>query len=384
MKRTKRLFDADPTTVRFDATVLACQANGDVYEVVLDRTAFFPDEGGQPCDTGVLGSVEVSAVSEREGVIFHTVKHPLVVGAVVTGEILSERRLRHMQNHTGEHILSAILHRHYGLHNVGFHLGKDDVTADFDGELTAQEIAHVEMLANRIVCECHPVRGYYPEASELAHMEYRSKLELAENVRIVEIEGVDRCACCAPHVSNTGEVGLIKILQCVRYKGGVRIHLCCGYDALAAFCAEHEQIRAICSALSVKHGEAHEGVARLLEEHGRVRGECAALKRKLFDCKLAQIEQTEGNLCLFEEEDDPAVLRYFLNGAKEKCGGVCALFRGDDEKGYKYMIASRYTDLRSMAGEINRAIFGRGGGSSEMIQGSCTATRAQICTYFQV
>lgn len=384
MKITKRLFDTAPYAHTFEARVVSCERADDGYEVVLDRTLFFPEEGGQSADTGKLGAASVTNVREAEGVIYHRVATPFSVGACVCGEIDFAPRFRKMQNHTGEHILSSLALREFGLANVGFHLGSEDATADFDGELSREQVERLERLANEIVFECHPVRGYYPEKEMLSTLTYRSKLALLENVRLVEIEGVDLCACCAPHVANTGEIGLIKILDCVRYKGGVRLHLRCGFDALESFDANLSRVKKISAALSVKRDEIVDGVERLLSENGALRGEIAALRRELMAEKLKRLERVEGNLCLFEVDGDPNALRHFVNEAKERCTGLCALFWGSDEAGYRYIVASKEGALtRELAAKINAAIDGRGGGSAQMVQGSCTAKKAEIKAFFE-
>ena len=382
MEKTIRLFDISSNIAAFDAVVLARTECEGGFEIALDRTAFFPEEGGQSCDTGRLGDANVLSVNERAGIIYHVVDKPLVVNSSVHGEIDFPARFRKMQNHTGEHIVSGLVHKIYGFNNVGFHLGADDMTADFDGELGESDIRKIEDLANKAVFECHPIRAYYPAPEELKNLEYRSKLDLYDGVRIVEIEGVDLCACCAPHVENTGEVGLIKITEFVRYKGGVRVHMRCGSDALNAFRADYEQVKAISQAISAKHYETKEGVDRLIDEISRQKGTIAALKREIREYKLEKLEYTSGNLVLFEDEADMISLRELVNGAKAKCGGICAVFAGSDDGGYKYIISSKSVDLQPLTKEINAAINGRGGGSSEMIQGSCTAKRKEIEGYF--
>ena len=384
MEKTIRLFDISSRTAAFDAVVLSCNELEGGFEAVLDRTAFFPDEGGQSCDGGMLGGAKVLSVAERGGIIFHVVDQPLPIGGAVHGEIDFSARFRKMQNHTGEHIVSGLIHKIYGYSNVGFHLGESDMTADFDGELNEDDIRRIEDLANRAVFECHPIRAYYPEPERLEALEYRSKLDLSDGVRIVEIEGVDMCACCAPHVESTGEVGLIKITEFIRYKGGTRIHMRCGFDALDAFRADYAQVKAISMAISAKHNEVCEGVDRLINEIGKQKATIAALKREIRAFKLEGLEYTSKNLVLFEDEGDMLSLRELVNGAKEKCGGICAAFAGSDADGYKYIISSTSVDLKPITKEMNAAINGRGGGSSEMIQGSCTAKREMIEAYFGV
>lgn len=384
MERTVRLFDLYPSEKSFEATVVSCEAREDgKYTVILDKTLFFPEEGGQSCDCGRLGGAEVIYVCEKEGIISHITDRPLEENALVSGEIDYYERFRKMQNHTAEHIVSGLIFKKFGLHNVGFHLSADSMTADFDGELDASQLELIETLANKAIFECHAVRGYYPDPEKLAKMEYRSKLDLIENVRIVEIEGVDMCACCAPHVGNTGEIGLVKILYAEKYKGGVRLYMKAGYDALQGYRYEYEQSRRISVAISAKHSEVADGVDRLLAEMEALKGKISQMKREILVYKLEKIEYAEGNLVLFEDDGDMLSLRNLVNEAKLRCGGICACFSGNDAQGYKYIISSTTVDLRAKAKEINAAISGKGGGSGEMIQGSCTAKREEIESYFK-
>lgn len=384
MERTVRLFDLYPARSSFEATVVSCEAREDgKYILILDKTLFFPEEGGQACDTGSIGGAKVEYVFEKEGVISHIIDEPLSVGASVSCEIDFDERFRKMQNHTAEHIVSGLIYKNFGFHNVGFHLSSDEMTADFDGELDAEQIRYIETLANKAIFECHAVRGYYPDAEELSRLEYRSKLDLCENVRIVEIEGVDNCACCAPHVSNTGEIGLVKILYGEKYKGGIRLYMKAGFDALEGYREEYEQCRRISVAISAKHDEVADGVERLLGEMDALKGKISQMKREITALRLERIEYTDGNLVIFEDDGDMLSLRNLVNEAKKRCGGICACFSGNDETGYKYIISSTSVDLRAKIKEINGAISGRGGGSSEMIQGSCTAKREEIERYFE-
>lgn len=383
MKKTERLFDIYPSESEFEAEVVSCTCEGDRFCVVLDKTLFFPEEGGQSCDTGKISDAAVLSVEEKDGVIYHYTDKMLEMNLSVKGKIDFEERFRKMQNHTGEHIVSGLIFKNFGLHNVGFHLSSDGMTADFDGELTEEQLEYIETQANRAVWDCRDIRCYYPEREELEKLEYRSKLDIIENVRIVEIDGIDMCACCAPHVSNTGQVGMIKILEHQRYKGGIRIRMKCGMDALDGYRAEYEQTRRISMAISAKHGEVADGVDGLLSEIGEMKAKISALKRELNEYRLEKIEYTEGNLCLFENDGDMLSLRNLVNAAKTRCGGICAVFSGDDESGYKYIISGTSVDLRARAKEINAALSGRGGGSQEMIQGSCSAKRIEIEEYFK-
>ncbi len=381
-KRTHRLFDEDSKAYRFSAVVLSCVECGGKYTVVLDGTLFFPEEGGQTSDTGTLGGAAVSYVYEKQGIIYHECDKPLSVGDEVECEIAYGERFRKMQNHTGEHIISGIVNKLYGYDNVGFHLNSEYMSIDFNGPLSREQLDEIELLANGMIVRCLPIKAYYPEQSELEGLKYRSKLELTENVRIVQIGDIDMCACCAPHVENTGEVGIIKILDFMKYKGGVRIYALCGLDALDDYSARYNQIYAISTKISSKQDEVAEGVDRLIAEIETQKAKISELKRELQEYKLAELTETDGNICIFEDGGDMTSARHFANQAVKKCGGVCAVFCGDDNDGYKYIIMSRKIDLKPLAKEINNALDGRGGGSSEMITGSCKAKREVIEGYF--
>ena len=384
MNRTIRLFDSDARMSHFDATVLSCESiDGGKHAVILDRTAFFPNEGGQVCDTGAIGGSSVISVDESNGVIVHTVSSPIEVGASVSCELDFAERYRKMQNHTAEHIVSGLIHKHFGYENVGFHLGADYMTADFDGELSEDDIAMIETLANEAVYACHPVYAYYPDAETLGDLEYRSKLDLSENVRRVVIEGVDRCACCAPHVGCTGEVGLIKIIDAIRYKGGMRLTLLAGRDALEDFRARLEQIRRVSMAISAKQTEIADGVDRLIDEMGKMKGNLSQIKREMIDLRLSALEYSKDSIILFEDSDDMLAWRNFTNGAVKKTEKLCAVFAGNDENGYKYIIASESIPLRTLSKEISATLGGKGGGSDLMIQGSTPAPRRKIEEFFK-
>ena len=375
---TEKLYYIDSHLFDFEATVLDCRQVEKGWAVILDRTAFFPEGGGQPADTGFIGAAPVRDVQERGGEILHFCGEALPVGAHLPCRVEREKRLVRMQNHSGEHIVSGLAHRLFGCENVGFHMGEDCMTIDFDRELSWQQLMEVETLANEAVRENLPVLCSFPEGEALEKLEYRSKLDLTENVRIVEIPGIDRCACCAPHVERTGEIGLIKILDAERHRGGVRLSLCCGMLALRDYRVKQENIAAISQALSAKRHETAGAVSRLLSEQQRSKERIAALSMELARLKAERCPVTEGNLCVFDNVLDEVALRELVNLLMEKCGGIAAAFSGSDETGYRYIMGSRQVDLRRCAKEINRLIDGRGGGKPQMIQGSATADAERI------
>ena len=396
--KTIRLFDQNSHTYTFSATVLSAEAGGspDTLNVILDATAFFPEGGGQYPDPGTLAGCPVTDVQEQGGIITHTVTvshlkgapHPFEKGTVVKGELDAATRQVRMQNHSGEHIISGIVHRLYGYRNVGFHLGDGDVTLDFDGVLTREQLNAIEDEANAIVAACLPITAYSPSPEELATLSYRAKLALTEGVRIVRIgraeEPQDLCACCAPHVDNTGEIGLIKLLDFIHYKGGVRIHMLCGSWALKDYRRRYAAVASMAAAMSVKQEDVVTGFERMQTEIDRHKQVISALRSKLEAHTVAAIPPTEGSLCLFDEGLEAPEMRRLLNAAVEKCGGLCGVFSGNDEAGYRYVIGrgAPTIDLKSRVGEINTALSAKGGGSSEMLQGSCTATRAVIEAFF--
>ncbi len=378
---TEKLYDIDSHLRQFTANVISCEKEAARWVAVLDRTAFFPEGGGQAADTGTLGDARVLDVQELGGSILHYLNAPVPVGETVDGRLDWEQRFRRMQNHSGEHLLSGLVHARYGYRNVGFHLGDGDVTVDFDGDLDRAQLEELETAVNLAIAENAAVECWYPSEAELAGLNYRSKLELTESVRLVKIEGYDLCACCAPHVSHTGEIGSFRILDHMRHRGGVRLHMLCGLDAMEDARARYLATLAISGLLSVPQLETPNAVRRVLGELEQTKQALTESRRQLLALKASALPETEGNLCIFETEMDLLSLRELVNAGMEKAGGLCAAFSGADGE-WKYIIGSRRTDLRSMAKEINSAIGGRGGGRPEMIQGSCTATRQEIEAYF--
>ena len=375
---TEKLYYQDSHLFTFEAAVLDCRKEKKGYSIVLDRTAFFPEGGGQLADTGVLGGVRVLDVHERGGEIRHYTDAPLEIGAHVEGVVDAGQRLRRMQNHSGEHILSGLVHNAYGFDNVGFHMGAECMIIDFSGELTWEQLTELETRANEIVRQNIPLHIWFPDANELQSLEYRSKLELTENVRIVEIPGVDRCACCAPHVERTGEVGIVKILDSQRHRGGVRVSVVCGLDALEDYRARQESVTEISRALSAKRGEVTRAVQRVLNEQQSMNERCDALSLALIRFMAEAEPETAGNILVFDATLGEIAQRELVNRLMEKAGGFAAVFCGSNEDGWRYIVGSRRLDLRAMSREINAAIQGRGGGTPQMIQGSARADRAEI------
>lgn len=375
----ERLFDTDAYLDCFEAKVRSCVPDGDNgWCAVLDRTAFFPEGGGQSGDRGFLDDVRVLDTFEKDGEVFHRISAPLQEGRTVCGKIDFAERFDKMQQHTGEHILSGIVNRLYGYHNVGFHLGAEITTLDFDGELTSVQIKDLEELVNRKVFADIPVKILYPDKEALASLTYRSKIEIEGQVRLVEIPGTDLCACCAPHVRRTGEVGSVKILSCERHRGGCRLTIVCGMRALKDHQQKQEIIGKASAALSAKPEKIAEALVHAQEQQQKLREQLNRVQTRYLQEKLRGIPDNASYAVIFEEGLDPIAVRNFVNAAMEKCSGISGAFVGSDETGYHYILGSRTMDVRNAAKELNERFSGKGGGKRQMVQGSVSGSKEEI------
>ena len=367
---TIRLYDTDSHCSEFEAEVLSCTTKEGKIEAVLDRTAFFPEGGGQKSDTGTLGAAQVLGVIERDGEVIHILSEEIPAGARVKGVLDYEQRFARMQNHSGEHIFSGLVHSRYGYDNVGFHLGDGEVTIDFSGPLTREQVEEVETEANRVVTANLPIEVFYPSAEEAAALPYRSKKEIGSSLRLVRIPGVDLCACCAPHVERTGEIGLIHITRVENYKGGTRLTMLAGSWALADYQRKENDAAAVSEALSAPRESLMPAVARLMEQEAAGRNEIYELWKQVVALKLAGLK-SEGRAVLLYENGMPSwAVRQYVNDAVAKLGGlVLAVFR---EKGsLRYIIgAGEGEDAKALGGKLNERFRGKGGGNAKMVQGS--------------
>lgn len=384
---TEKLYYGNQYQTEGTATVLACrpveakQNAAACWEVVLDRTVFYPTGGGQPCDLGTLNGVPVTDVSERGEEIVHRVTAPLSVGSEAVMAVDWDRRFDLMQQHSGEHLISGVIHSRFGYENVGFHMGADFVTIDFSGMLTPEELSAVEAEANEWVWKNVSIEIAYPDAEALKTIPYRSKKELTGQVRIVTIPGADICACCGTHVSNTGEIGLIKIFSCVKFHDGVRLELLCGRRALAYLSEIAEQNRRVSGLLSAKPLETAAAVQRLLDAEAAQKQRAAGLEEAVFAQK-AQALMGKGNVLLFEPAMSPDSLRRLTDLVMSACGGRAAIFAGGDAEGYKYAVGEQNGDLRQLVKDLNAQLHGRGGGKPFFVQGSVQTGRAEIEAFF--
>ena len=377
----ERLYEANSFLTSFDAVVESCVQGKKGYDIILNQTAFYPEGGGQPYDTGTLGGVRVLEVHNRDGRVVHTCDGPLEAGSAVSGEIDWERRFDLMQQHSGEHIVSGMAHAKWGCDNVGFHLGSDVVTIDLNVLLTPEQLQELEADANRYLWEDHPIEIAYPSREELETIDYRSKKELTGQVRIVTFPGADCCACCGTHVRSSGQVGLVKLLSMEKFREGVRIQLVCGGRALGYFSALQGQNAQVSHLLSAKVFETGAAVERLMEETAALKARCAAMEDAAF-ARLAEEHRGKGDVLLFEEGLSPDSLRRLCDAVLHTCAGRCACFSGTEETGYKYAIGQLDGQLRELTKQLNQALHGRGGGKPDFVQGSVQASQAEICAFF--
>ena len=368
---TLKLYDIDSHLSEFSATVLSCEN----AVAVLDKTAFFPEGGGQTSDTGYIDGVKVNDVQIKDGVIYHCLEKDIEIGKTVNCKLDWDERFRKMQNHSGEHIISGIVHSLYGYDNVGFHLSKTEMTMDFSGMLTRTDLEKIEFLANKAVWENVKFNCYYPE--NLENLEYRSKLDLTEDVRIVEIENYDRCACCAPHVNTSSEIGIIKILDFEKNKGGVRLWVKCGADALADYNLKYQSGLKISSLLCTEQGNIATAVERLVKNEGDLKFKITDLKRRLIAEKVKAFSDDSSITAEFESDMDIKELQLYADALYKKAGGIRAVFSGKENE-YFFAIVGDEASLQELFKQMKNNLNIRGGGRGSMVQGTVFAERSEI------
>ncbi len=365
---TERLYEKNQYMSEFSAEVISCTENNGLYGVVLDKTAFFPEGGGQAPDKGTIDGVSVVDVQMNDGVILHKVNSPFKVGQIVSGKIDFPLRFSRMQRHSGEHILSGIVHKRFGYNNVGFHMSETEMTVDFDGVLTQSDIEATEKEVNFTVWKNLEIKAFFPTDEETQSIEYRSKLENIENLRLVTIEGVDCCACCAPHVARTGEIGLVKIIDATPNKGGTRLTVLAGEVAISDYARLNLATKQMMKTLSVSRDEVADSAKRQVDLVGALRYENEELK-----CRLAWSElkpkKVNGATLAFCEKLSYEELRYCSNKLSEGGSELNFLFSSEDGENYIYVISSTNRDIKPIVKSVNDALDGRGGGKGNFAQG---------------
>ena len=400
MEATYKLYDTDSHLTHCLATVLGCDydRSHSAYAVILDRTVFFPEGGGQFADLGYITEQEVSAracneacseapvraavldVQISENLIMHYIDKPLTVGAKVTCEIDFARRFDFMQQHSAEHILSGLVYRNLGYHNVGFHLGLTETTLDFDGPLTSEQLVWLEEAANKAIWQNIAFEITFPDSDTLATLDYRSKKELSGEVRIVTLPGYDMCACCAPHVHHTGEIGLVKIIGAMAHRGGMRLTILCGNRALRDYQTKQTSVEQISALLSAKQPEVAAAVVRTKEDQQALIYRINDLQKMVLEAELRSLPapDTTEDVFLFQKELDTKAIRNAVNDLCIRYTGYCGIFVGTDETGYSFVLGSATKDCRKAAALLREAFCAKGGGSEKMVQGSVRATEKLI------
>lgn len=388
---TIKLYDKNAYETEFEATIESVLINNNRIELVLDRTLFFPEEGGQDSDTGKIEGFEVIDVQISNDIITHYIKYDaaaqemLKPGNMVKGRINWKKRFSNMQNHTGEHILSGILHSEYKSENVGFHLSKNTVTLDTSRYLNEEELVELETKANNAVYADLDVRGEYLPEEELEKIEYRSKKEIDGAIRIVTIDKLDKCACCAPHVRHTGEVGVIKITKAIKWKNGTRIWFLCGSRALEYIQTIFKNVDEIVNITSEAPDKIAYGVKRFADNISELKMQLFEMQSEIIGEKIQNLDKIrkinsdiKTDVILFERELNPKVLRNAVNDMVERFDGGCGIFSENDNDSYQYIIGSKSRDCREINDILVKKLGAKGGGKKEMIQGSVHASKENI------
>ncbi len=379
---TEKLFDRDSYTKEFTCKVTNLYTEGNTLYIETDRTAFFPEGGGQTSDIGTLGCANVENVQNIRGKIYHFVENSeenvkfFTLGKEIKGEICWKKRFSDMQQHSGEHIFSGIVHSLYGYDNVGFHLGSEVVTLDFNGVLTKEDICKVELLVNKVLWDNLEVKVFFPSDEELALIPYRSKKEIDGQVRLVEFPGVDICACCAPHIKHTGEIGIVEVVSFEKYKGGTRVSILCGERALQDIRHKLDENHAVSVLMSAKEKETAQAVERIKKEKESLDYEIVGLKKEILSLKLASVK-ADKRIIIFDSSLEGKMLQDFALALMERAGEFVCCFSG--EKGqYRYCMVSDKLDPLPYAKALNETFSGRGGGRNGIVQGTVCGEEDEI------
>ena len=378
---TRKLYYENCHLTHFEARVESCEKTDRGFEIVLDATAFYPEGGGQACDLGILGGAAVLDVQARGEAVVHLCDAPLETGTVVEGNIDYDRRFDLMQQHTGEHVGSGLIHLRYVYHNVGLHMGSAMIEMDFDGIVPEEDLAAIEQEANAALWQNIPVKCWWPTEEELPHVFYRTKKALPWPVRVVEIPGFDSCACCGVHTAYTGEVGLVKLFSVMGLRGGSRIEMSCGKRAMMLLNRAFEQNKLVSQAFSAKWPETGDAARKMNEALAAEKYRAAGLQKRIFE-GIAKSYVNREDVVHFESGLDSAEVRQLADLIADHCGGMAAVFSGEDASGYSFAMVARTGDLRPLGKAMTAALSGRGGGKPNFQQGRVDASRQEIETFF--
>jgi len=373
---TEKIFENDSYCREFKAVVKTCTEENGIYNIVLDKTAFFPEGGGQAADEGTINGIKVEDVQTVDNDVVHKIKEPLCAGDEVDCVIDWDIRFARMQSHSGEHIVSGVIYNMFGYSNVGFHMSADNVmTVDVSGALSSEDIEEIELRANRAIYANGAITVSYPSKEELENLDFRSKTE-HEDTRLVTIENVDCCACCAPHPARTGEIGLIKIISFCPYKKGTRIEMIAGITALRDYLLINASNKYMMGLLSASRYSVKDAVEKQYETVQNLKAENKKLSGKLAVSEMTVTEINNSAYSISEgmSYDD---LRTCSNSLIEKNYKICVLLSKADENNYLYVVSSKNEDVRPTVQNLNSIFSGKGGGKPDYAQGRITAPSAE-------
>ena len=373
---TDRLYYDDSYAREFDATVLRSEPRSGATAVWLDRTAFYPTSGGQPFDVGTLGAARVvDVVDEDDGSVVHVIDGETPAGRV-SGRVQWDRRFEHMQQHTGQHVLSAAFDRDCGVRTVSFHLGASASSIDLAREVSPRQIAQAEDEANRVVWEDRPVTVRFVDAADASALGLRKETARTGQLRIVQVADFDVSACGGTHVSRTGAIGMIAISSWERFKGGSRIEFRCGSRALRAHRDLRDTVAAAIKLVSVAPHELAQGIERLQADNKEL-----ARRARDLDARLATYEADALAAGAVEQQGvravvqalpglEPAGLKTIAQAIAGKAGHVAVLF---SEAPPHAVVVARAADVALDAAALLRGLTarfgGKGGGRPELAQG---------------
>ncbi len=381
---TEKLYYSDSYITEFNATIIGIEAVNNKTAIILDKSAFFPEGGGQPADTGYIENIFIYDVIEKDGIIYHFTDNTDLPspGAAALCKIDAEKRFMRMQSHSGEHIVSGIAHSLFGADNIGFHMDDTLMTVDFNIPFTKEQLCVIEEKANECIYKNKKINTFIVTAEQAQKYEYRSKLELTDDIRLVEIENTDLCACCAPHVKYTGEIGIIKILSAVSHRGGIRITLICGKTAMKDYINKHNATMSISSQLCAKHDETAEAVAKIISANSVIKYDFSLKQKNLLEIIASDI--LPGDVIYrFYDKLSMEEIREICNFSKDKCKKLCIILSGNDESGYAYCIFSDLSELPAIVKQFNGICNGSGGGRGCMLQGKVKADKEIIIKFFK-
>ena len=378
---TEKLYYENCRLAVFPARVLACREREGGFAVTLDRTAFYPGGGGQAADSGYLGAARVTGMAEENGEILHLCDRPLTPGETLEGRIDWLPRFIRMQQHTGEHILSGMIHKEYGFHNVGFHMNLERIQVDFDGPIPPERLPELESAVNTAIWQNLPVRCYVPGPEELETLSYRTKRALPWPVRIVEIPGFDRCACCGVHVAFTGEAGPVKLWSAVPFRGGTRLEMSCGIPALNQLNAVYSQAKEVSRLLSAPVTGIGVATGELQDQLGKTKYRARQLELESIRAG-AEKYRGRGDLLLFRQALDSELLVTLADTTAESAGGTAAVFAGTGDS-WRWCVIDKTKDLRPLMKEMFQTLSARGGGKPNFQQGSAKGEKEAILAFFR-